>query len=83
MLQILINFFRSKAVKKAFKLFASLASVIFVVSGYVFFQKNRNDDEGAELGESDAPTIEINSEPVGDDDQPSGKVHFLFRNKKG
>ena len=82
MLQILINFFRSQAVKKAFKAFASLASVIFVVSGYVFFQKNRGDDD-SELGDDDAPTIEINSEPSDEDSEPSGKVHHLFGNKKG
>ena len=82
MLQFFINIFKSTAIKKAFKLFASLASVIFVVSGYVFFQKSRNEEELEE--DSESPIVEIDAEPESGDEKEKkgGKVHFLFGNRK-
>ena len=55
--------------------------MIFVVSGYVFFQKSRNEDE---LEEEQSPIVEIDAEPESSEEgeKSKGKVHFLFGNRK-
>ncbi|MDT8448030.1 MAG: hypothetical protein RRB13_14145 [bacterium] len=71
MLDLFIRIYKSPGFKLTLRLFASLASAVFVVTGFVFLQ-----------GKRQAPSIKPAEEEEDDDNQdpPNPKVHFLYKN---
>lgn len=65
MLKLTIKLIPFRAIKFLFKLLASLASAIVVVSGYLFFISNveRNRDEDLPINSSDSDDSEAETDP--------------------
>lgn len=70
MLDLIIKIYKNPGFKLMLRVLASIASAVFVVTGFIFLQGKRQPSELKDAAEED------------DDEQdpPSGKVHFLYKN---
>ncbi len=67
MLRLLSAFFSSKIIGLTLRLFASLATAIFVVSGYLFFISIHGKANDGEMRENEIPDSELDNAEEGDE----------------